>query len=143
MSEHRSEVRLGHELVERARTNATANGLATRAEFVAADLYSARDDAASRALDGADAVLIDPPRTGAGAVLPSIGASKARRIAYVSCHPVSFARDAAALRAHGFVLERVGVFDMFPHTTHVEALGLSRSGVSRRPQPAKSRRGRC
>ena len=76
------------------------------------------------ALDGVDKVMLDPPRTGAGAVLPVLIASKVQRIAYVSCHPVSFARDAAVLAKAGFTLARVKLFDMFPHTTHVETLGV-------------------
>jgi 23S rRNA (uracil1939-C5)-methyltransferase len=46
------------------------------------------------------------------------------RIAYVSCHPVSFARDAAVLMKAGFRLARLRIFDMFPHTAHVETLGV-------------------
>ncbi len=56
--------------------------------------------------------------------LPPLAASKVERIAYVSCHPVSFARDAAMLGKFGFALSKVRVFDMFPHTTHVETLGV-------------------
>ena len=113
------------ELVRRAASNARLNGLATRVRFETADLYgneSGRDMKAM--LDGVRKVLLDPPRTGAGAVLAPLGASKVERIAYVSCHPISFARDALALRNSGFALVSVRVFDMFPHTTHVETLGL-------------------
>ena len=64
------------------------------------------------------------PYAGAGAVLPVLIASQVQRIAYVSCHPVSFARDAAMLEKAGFTLARLKLFDMFPHTTHVETLGV-------------------
>jgi 23S rRNA (uracil1939-C5)-methyltransferase len=46
------------------------------------------------------------------------------RVIYVSCNPVTFARDAATLIRWGFTLAEVGIFDMFPHTAHVETLGV-------------------
>jgi 23S rRNA (uracil1939-C5)-methyltransferase len=113
------------ELVRRGRDNAQRNGVAGRVRFETADLYAQPlDQSVVSALDGVTKVLLDPPRTGAGAVLATLASSKVERIAYVSCHPVSFARDAAQLRKAGFALENVRVFDMFPHTTHVETLGV-------------------
>ncbi len=112
------------ELVERGTANAARNGLAHRVRFERADLYAQPLGAVASALDGVDKVILDPPRTGAGAVLPVLIASQVQRIAYVSCHPVSFARDAAMLEKAGFTLARVKLFDMFPHTTHVETLGV-------------------
>ena len=120
------------ELVRRAESNARLNGFSTHVRFETADLYaqsSARDMSAM--FDGVRKVLLDPPRTGAGAVLAPLAASKVERIAYVSCHPVSFARDALALCKAGFALASVRVFDMFAHTTHVETLGLFERAWSR------------
>ena len=112
------------ELVQRGRDNAARNGLAQRVRFEVADLYAQPLAAVASALTGVNKLLLDPPRTGAGAVLPVVIASRVERIAYVSCHPASFARDAAALCDAGFTLSKVRVFDMFPHTTHVETLGV-------------------
>jgi 23S rRNA (uracil1939-C5)-methyltransferase len=113
------------DLVQRARANARRNGLERGAHFETADLYAQPlDSTVKAAFDGVRKVLLDPPRTGAGAVLSPLAASKVERIAYVSCHPVSFARDAAMLAKFGFALSKVRVFDMFPHTTHVETLGV-------------------
>ena len=74
---------------------------------------------------GFDAVLLDPPRSGAGAVLGRIAATGARRIVYVSCNPETLAEDAAALvQQHGYRLAAAGAMDMFPQTTHIEAMTL-------------------
>jgi len=70
-------------------------------------------------------VLLDPPRTGARAVLPALARLAPRRLLYISCHPGSLARDLGVLvHEHGFTLAAAGVVDMFPHTAHVESLAL-------------------
>jgi 23S rRNA (uracil1939-C5)-methyltransferase len=110
-------------LVGRARDNAGRQGI-RNVEFLAADLAASPDDApwARRAYD---LVLLDPPRAGARDVLPVVGRCGARRVVYISCHSGSLARDAGHLvRDHGFGLAAAGVMDMFPHTTHVEALAV-------------------
>ena len=72
-----------------------------------------------------DRVLIDPPRAGASEILPVVARSDARCVVYISCHAGSLARDAGILvREHGFTLVSAGVMDMFPHTTHVEAMAV-------------------
>jgi len=107
--------------VARARRNAELNGLGTRAEFAVKDLY----DASGSHVGGARLMLLDPPRSGAGPNLTAwAGSAGLERIVYVSCNPETFATDAALLRDCGFRLAELGVFDMFPHTAHVETLGL-------------------
>jgi 23S rRNA (uracil1939-C5)-methyltransferase len=110
-------------LVERARRNADLNGLSNTA-FHASDLAEDMSEA-TWARGGYERVLLDPPRAGAREVLPVVGASGAARVVYISCHPGSLARDAGILvREHGFRLAAAGVMDMFPHTTHVEAMAV-------------------
>ena len=110
-------------LVARARLNATLNGLAN-VEFHAANL-AADTSAAPWARTPCSRVLLDPPRAGAWEVLPVVARSGAERVVYISCHPGSLARDAGALvREHGYRLVSAGVMDMFPHTTHVEAMAV-------------------
>ncbi|MBK0326059.1 class I SAM-dependent RNA methyltransferase [Rhodobacteraceae bacterium F11138] len=67
-----------------------------------------------------DAVVLDPPRAGAEAQVAQLAQSGVPRIAYVSCNPVSFARDAARLVAAGYVLGPVQVVDQFRWSSHIE-----------------------
>lgn len=108
-------------LVARAVRNAAANDI-RNARFVTADLT--RSDW-SFYREQWDVVLLDPPRTGAEAPVAELNLCEPRRIVYVSCHPATLARDAQVLvERHGFKLRAARVFDMFPHTHHVEALAL-------------------
>jgi 23S rRNA (uracil1939-C5)-methyltransferase len=110
-------------LVARARENAVRNGL-SHAQFYAADL--AQDLSGHvwmRA--GFDKLLLDPPRSGAEAVLKQLPLKGLKRIVYVSCHPGSLARDAGYLvNERGWTLKAAGVMDMFPHTAHVESIAV-------------------
>ncbi|MFU8877535.1 MAG: 23S rRNA (uracil(1939)-C(5))-methyltransferase RlmD [Wenzhouxiangellaceae bacterium] len=116
-------VELDPSLVESARTNARANGL-ENAEFIAADLQQSIEQL-EWMRQPFDAVLIDPPRSGAAEVLPLVAATGAGRIVYVSCDPATLARDAGMLvRDHGYHLQAAGIADMFPHTAHVESIAL-------------------
>ncbi|MEM8537735.1 MAG: class I SAM-dependent RNA methyltransferase, partial [Pseudomonadota bacterium] len=67
-----------------------------------------------------DAAVIDPPRAGAASQVAELAAAKIATVAMVSCNPVSFARDAAALVAAGFQMRWVQVVDQFRWSTHVE-----------------------
>ena len=67
-----------------------------------------------------DAIVIDPPRAGAEAQVAEIAKSSVRRIAAVSCNPVTFARDARLLLAGGYRLDGLRVVDQFRWSTHIE-----------------------
>ncbi|SLN33705.1 23S rRNA (uracil(1939)-C(5))-methyltransferase RlmD [Roseovarius gaetbuli] len=67
-----------------------------------------------------DAVVIDPPRAGAEAQIAEICRARVPVIAYVSCSPTSFARDAKTLLAEGYTLDRLRVVDQFRWSSHVE-----------------------
>ena len=69
-----------------------------------------------------DAVLLDPPRQGAEAQIREIAKSKLARLAYVSCDPESFARDAAILLAVGFRMGPIQPVDQFRHSPHIEVV---------------------
>ncbi len=72
-----------------------------------------------------DAVVLDPPRAGAGkAVVSQLIAAGPRAIAYVSCDPASFARDVGYFQQGGWKLAGLRAFDLYPHTHHMETVAL-------------------
>ncbi len=111
------------EMVQRATSNAEKNQLVNTG-FHRADLTKMAEYAnAGWQQQCYDLVLLDPGRTGAEEVMPWLAKSGARRIVYVSCNPVTAARDCALLQP-GYALKQWGLLDMFPHTGHVESLFL-------------------
>lgn len=76
-------------------------------------------DALSRAL------VLDPPRKGCDeSVLAAAVGAGYSRIVYVSCNPATLARDLKFLLAHGYTLQSLQPYDMFPQTMHVETLAV-------------------
>jgi 23S rRNA (uracil1939-C5)-methyltransferase len=78
-----------------------------------------------RPLDGGElgrfeAVVLDPPRAGAAEQVAQLAATSVRRIAYVSCNPATFARDAKVLACGGYALDWVKPVGQFRWSTHVE-----------------------
>ena len=74
-----------------------------------------------------DLVVLDPPRDGARrAVVEAVVARHPRAVAYVACDPAALARDVAIFAEHGYHLERLRAFDLFPMTHHVECVALLR-----------------
>ena len=72
-----------------------------------------------------NALVVDPPRAGlAKGVAESIAASKANRVAYVSCDPATWARDIARFANVGYELVRATPVDLFPQTFHVETVSI-------------------
>jgi tRNA/tmRNA/rRNA uracil-C5-methylase (TrmA/RlmC/RlmD family) len=72
-----------------------------------------------------DAILLDPPRAGAGkAVVSQLVGAGPRAVAYVSCDPASFARDVGYFRQSGWELSGLRAFDLYPHTHHMETVAL-------------------
>ena len=67
-----------------------------------------------------DAVVLDPPRAGAEAQVAEIVQAQVPVVAYVSCNPVSFARDASLLVSGGYKLNWVQVVDQFRWSAHTE-----------------------
>lgn len=113
-----------NEMVQRGYENAGMNGIAN-VEFHCADLSEAVTMTGRPWLKQPfDKVLLDPPRSGAAAMIGDIVSLKPGRIVYISCNPATLARDAALLEASGYRLRAAGVLDMFPHTAHVESMAM-------------------
>jgi 23S rRNA (uracil1939-C5)-methyltransferase len=116
--------------VHDAEENARLNGI-TNARFVIGDVRRVLREVAQgsrtlpRGMEKPDVIVVDPPRAGLHRrVVDRIGETKAPRIVYVSCNPSTMAPNVAQLQGYGYRLERVTPIDMFPHTPHVECVGL-------------------
>ena len=110
-------------LTQRAVANARANGL-PNAQFATADLFAATPETLA-ALGWFDKMLLDPPRAGAYAVVQALHAPfLPRRIVYISCNPATLARDAAVLASKGYRFTTAGMMNLFPQTSHVEAIAV-------------------
>ncbi len=113
---------------------ATEHAAENLADWLGAAVITARVESYVRSLADASAgerarlaaatVVLDPPRSGAGAsVLEPLAAAGPAQLVYVACDPVAFARDVAVLEQAGYALTRLRALDLFPHTHHVEAIG--------------------
>ena len=107
-------------MTARAADNARRNGINNTA-FYSQDLTHDCSDQ-PWANQGFDALLIDPPRSGAWEIMQYLPKFNADRIVYVSCNPATLARDTKALLEQGYRLTHAGVMDMFCHTGHVESI---------------------
>jgi 23S rRNA (uracil1939-C5)-methyltransferase len=106
---------------EDARRNLESAGLRAEVHAGAAASVLARLVAARERFD---VVVLDPPRTGAAEVLPALADLAPRRIVYVSCDPLTLARDLQDLGARGYLPRALKAFDLFPQTYHLEAACL-------------------
>lgn len=83
------------------------------------------DSAARQGLESVDLVVLDPPRTGAGAdVVHAITRLTPRRIAYVACDPAALARDLRVFLDSGYNLSGLRAFDLFGMTHHIECVAV-------------------
>jgi 23S rRNA (uracil1939-C5)-methyltransferase len=71
-----------------------------------------------------DAIILDPPRTGARLLATALADANAKRIVYVSCDPATLARDIKVIASGGWMVSRVIALDLFPNTAHVETVAV-------------------
>jgi len=103
-----------------AAKRAAAEQSLTHARFIAGDVEGTLAKWSHN--EAFDLILLDPPRSGARAVLPQLMRRAPRHIAYCACDPVTLARDLRTLCDGGYSLSAVTGFDMFPQTHHFETL---------------------
>ncbi|MGK9148899.1 TRAM domain-containing protein [Plantibacter flavus] len=104
------------------------------AEWVGAQAVTAKVDAflraeiasgsrVERSRYAAATVVLDPPRSGAGAeVVAMLGELRPASIVYVACDPIALSRDVALLSEQGYELDNLAAYDLFPNTHHLEAV---------------------
>ncbi len=91
------------------------------ADGPAADIVAIPFEESAGEYDDWTIAVCDPPRTGLGAAgVDALIDARPRRVAYVSCDPASFSRDARLMVEKGYSLEWVAPVDLFPQTYHVE-----------------------
>ena len=112
--------------VSHARDNAQHNGI-DNCDFYCSDLTQPLAQAQWFSSE-LDVLILDPSRTGAEAVLAQLPCNQFKRILYVSCDPVTLARDSKIILASGHQLTKLGIMNMFPHTGHIETMALFERG---------------
>ncbi|MCD6221168.1 23S rRNA (uracil(1939)-C(5))-methyltransferase RlmD [bacterium] len=76
-----------------------------------------------------DIVIVDPPRSGLTTkAIRKIVKMEIPEFIYVSCNVSTFSRDINLLKENGYKLEKLYPFDLFPHTPHMELLGILKKG---------------
>ncbi len=103
---------------------AAASRNAARLKFADAQFIAMQAEGTSEFLRRAkyhpDTIILDPPRSGAAALMEQIVRMRPRSVIYVSCDVTTLARDLRILVAAGYVIGRVHAFDFFPNTHHIE-----------------------
>ncbi|MEY2708857.1 MAG: rRNA ((1939)-C(5))-methyltransferase RlmD, partial [Bacteroidota bacterium] len=111
------------EAIKDAKDNMVLNGV-ENCKFYAGDMKDILTAEFIAEHGRPDVVITDPPRDGMHpSVVERLLEARPKRIVYVSCNPATQARDAALLDA-AYRLVKVQPVDMFPHTHHVENVGL-------------------
>ena len=113
-------VEVSEQAIESAKVSAAELGIEAR--FLAGDATGFAKENLSTD-ERPDCVIVNPPRRGIGARLSAaLENSGVEHIVYSSCNPVSLAKDLARMPAYEVAQARI--FDMFPHTKHLEAAVL-------------------
>ena len=112
-------------LLERAKQCRDENDLESLVDYKCMNLFEITKELLLQ-LGKANKWLIDPPRDGAFQLVQLIDDDiNPSLIVYVSCNPATLARDAQILvNEKGYRLDKAGIVNMFPHTSHVESIAL-------------------
>ena len=104
--------------IESANTNKKINNV-ENIEFILGKVEDKLDLISNNNID---TVVVDPPRSGLHKkVIPILEKISPKTIIYVSCDPITMARDIKLL-SNNYELVEVTPYDMFPNTYHVECV---------------------
>lgn len=116
-------VELNPDAVADAKVNAKRNN-AGNVRFFCGDAGEFMSNAAAEG-ETVDAVITDPPRAGCSReFLNSLVTLGPEKVVYISCNPVTLARDLGYLTYKGYKVRKIQPVDMFPFTSHVETVVL-------------------
>lgn len=116
-------VELNSGAIKDARENAQRNGV-TNARFYAQDAGKFMQQQA-REKKRFDVVMLDPPRRGCTPdFLAALVKLAPEKVVYISCNPVTQARDVEYLKNEGYVVRKVQSVDLFAQTAHAETCVL-------------------
>ena len=111
------------EIGQSAGEDAAANARAARLSRVRIVKGDVGEGVRSWPKQAGERIVLDPPRTGAGAeVVAAIAARRPEAVVYVSCDPPTLGRDLAAFARAGYRPDRLQAFDLFPDTFHLETV---------------------
>lgn len=113
-------VEFSEQSVLRGNFNAKENSI-ENVTFLNHDLF---ETPITERLKSVSHVLLDPPRSGAETLVKTLAGSDVIKVVYVSCNPLTLARDAETLVNAGYYFDKAGVIDMFPHTNHIESIAV-------------------
>ncbi|MDY6062446.1 MAG: 23S rRNA (uracil(1939)-C(5))-methyltransferase RlmD [Erysipelotrichaceae bacterium] len=113
---------LGIEIIDDAVKNAKHNAVINKFDNVEFMVLDAKDTKADF-LDDIDIVIVDPPRKGLDDELKNTLINKnVRNIIYVSCNPMSLARDLKFFKEYNYEIGTIKAYDMFPFSVHCEVV---------------------
>ena len=112
-------VEINKSAIKNAKENAKINNI-SNIEFICKD----SSKAVLELKDKYDKIIVDPPRAGLDKnTIKFLNESQAKKIVYVSCDPVTLARDLNLLKEN-YHVEEITPVDMFPYTHHVECISV-------------------
>jgi len=115
-------IELDKQAIFQAKENAILNDCAKKNTFLQMNLFDKRLELSR--FKQCETVLLDPPRTGAKELCTQIDTLMPRSIVYVSCDPMTLARDVVILKEKGYRLKLLQPIDMFPQTFHIETIAV-------------------
>ncbi len=116
-------VELNRDAVRDAKSNAERNGI-NNIRFICGDAGEYLSTAAVENIKF-DTVIMDPPRAGSSKkFINALIKIKPKKIVYISCNPVTLARDLELITTRGYRVKEIQPYDMFPYTKHIETVCL-------------------